>query len=487
MKLNLHNSLSDKKEEFIPISQDKIGMYVCGPTVYDFPHIGNARAVVVYDVLYRILLLQFDKEKFSEIITGKKFSDKVIYVRNITDVDDKINKAAIENKESIHNLTARITKFFQEDMAELNNLEPNFQPKVTENIPEIISTIERILNNKNAYISEGHILLDVKSIKSDETYHYGTLSGKVIEQNIAGARVGVEGYKRSPEDFVLWKPADKDDDISSVFESPWGQGRPGWHIECTAMSNKILGADFDIHGGGADLKFPHHENEIAQNKCANPHSHYAKYWVHNGFVTVNGEKMSKSLGNFTTVRDLILRNIKGEVIRFALLSTHYRKPLDFNEKLLQDSEKALNKFYKFKQENNIFLNDLRKNYASFISSNSDNLEFFKPFFDDMNLPIIIAQIHNLTKRKDLTEYDLYCFAIACDLLGICQKKSDEWFVNSKNQPSKIDEDYINTKIAERIIAKKNKNFQLADAIRDELKNNGITLKDKPDGTSEWFS
>ncbi|MDX1949397.1 MAG: cysteine--tRNA ligase, partial [Rickettsiales bacterium] len=303
MKLHLHNSLSDRKEEFIPHNPSKIGMYVCGPTVYDFPHIGNARAVVVYDILYRILLLKYDAENFSEVISGKKTSQKVTYVRNITDVDDKINKAAIENKESIQNLTARITKFFQEDMAELNNLEPSFQPKVTENIPEIIATIERILQNKNAYISEGHILLDVKSIKPDETYHYGVLSGKQIEQNIAGARVQVESYKKNPEDFVLWKPADAEDDISSVFESPWGKGRPGWHIECTAMSNKILGSDFDIHGGGADLKFPHHENEIAQNKCANPHSHYAKYWVHNGFVTINGEKMSKSLGNFTSVRN----------------------------------------------------------------------------------------------------------------------------------------------------------------------------------------
>ncbi len=452
MKLYLYNSLTGKKELFSPIDPKNVRMYVCGPTVYDKPHIGNARAVVVYDVLFRIL----------KNIYGK---NSVTYVRNITDVDDKINKAAKENNETIQNLTSRITNLFHNDMDALNNLRPTYEPKATENIENIINLIQKIIDNKNAYVSENHVLLDVSSIQKTDDCHYGILSGKKIEHNIAGARVEVESYKRNPEDFVLWKPADKDDDASSVFDSPWGKGRPGWHIECSAMSSAILGNDFDIHGGGADLKFPHHENEIAQSKCAHPESHYAKYWVHNGFVTVNGEKMSKSLGNFTTVRDLLDKGWHGETIRLALLSTHYRKPLDFNDKVLKDAEKTLNKFYETIKNPSI------KNISNFELGS---------LLDDMNIPLAIADLHGMIKDN------LSNFQKMCDLLGICQLTPEEWFAHKqKNKSSEFSEEYILQKIAERVEAKKNKNFVLADQIKNELTEKNITLKDNKDGTTEW--
>jgi cysteinyl-tRNA synthetase len=470
--LKLYNSLSGKEEVFQPIDPKNVRMYVCGPTVYDRAHIGNARAVVVYDILYRILRKIYGAEH-------------VKYVRNITDVDDKINNAAIQNKETIKSLTTRVTKWFHDDMSALNNLEPNIEPRATDHISEIIKLIEKIIANGHAYVSENHVLFDVKSFTSSGqqaagSYHYGQLSGKKLEDLISGARVEVESYKKNPEDFVLWKPSDSNDDISSIFDSPWGKGRPGWHIECSAMSMHHLGAEFDIHGGGADLKFPHHENEIAQAKGAN-HSHgYAKYWVHNGFLTVNGEKMSKSLGNFITVKSLIDEGVKGEVIRFVLLSTHYRKPLDFNDKALQDAKKNLDKLYEV-DGLQFTVNGEEKNTENRQPSTVN--QFFDALLNDMNTPLAISHLLTMAKEiKSGKSTDFTGFKDACNLLGILNEDANNWFKETKN--SQVDEAFINQKIAERNAAKAAKNFQAADAIRNELQALGVTLKDTKDGT-QW--
>jgi cysteinyl-tRNA synthetase len=485
--MKLFNSLTGKKEIFEPLDlESKIRMYVCGPTVYDRPHIGNARAVVVYDILYRVL-----KEIYGE--------ENVVYARNITDVDDKINKAAKQRKVSIQDLTKEITDLFHSDMLALNNLKPDFEPKATENMAEIISMIEKIIANGKAYVAKGHVLLDVNSIENNDEYHYGVLSGKKMEDLIAGARVKVEDYKRDPRDFVLWKPSDDEDDESSKFDSPWGVGRPGWHIECSAMSTNILGENFDIHGGGADLKFPHHENEIAQSCCANPESKYAKYWVHNGFVTVNGEKMSKSLGNFTTVKDLLDKGINGEIIRFALLSSHYRKPLDFSDKLLEDSRKSLNKLYdaiKIWDKNQ--QNPKDKNQQDISVSKAlekRNEEAYKnlkdAIYDDMNVPLALSHLYILAKSLrsyDCTNKAKEYFDKAIDILGVCQMSLKDWQNANKNHNNvndgDIDETEIERMISERSEAKTNKNWVKADQIRDELKAKGINLIDTADGT-KW--
>lgn len=478
MELYLYNTLSAQKQEFEPIDPSKVRMYVCGPTVYDRPHIGNARAVVVYDLLFRLL----------QEIYGK---DKVTYVRNITDVDDKINKAAIENKETIENLTTRITKLFHEDMGALNNLPPTHEPRATKYIAQIISLIEKIIANGHAYVAEGHVLYDINSVSNISDYNYGMLSGKKLEDLIAGARVEVESYKKNAGDFVLWKPADALDDASSVFDSPWGKGRPGWHIECSAMSSSLLGDDFDIHGGGADLKFPHHENEIAQSKAANHKCHYARYWVHNGFVTVNGEKMSKSLVNFTTVSDLLNKGVKGEVIRLALLMTHYRKPLDFNEKLLEDAEKSLDRFYDILRtyETNLAVppNNFEKNddiSKGLDKRGDDNFKLFcDALKDDMNTPLALSHLYTLAKGLrsfNAGTENFEQFKKACWLLGICQMNAKDWFA-VKND--KIDVNFIEAQIQARLDAKNNKNYALADSIRKELEAIGVLLKDSKDGTS----
>ncbi len=478
MELYLFNSLSGNKEKFVPIEARNIRMYVCGPTVYDRPHLGNARAVVVYDLLFRIL----------RKIYGEK---QVSYVRNITDVDDKINKAAVENNETIKSLTTRITKFFHDDVAALNNLNPTKEPRATDHIKEIIKMIGEIIKNGHAYIAEGHVLMDVKSLDKIPDYHYGELSGKVQEELIAGARVEVESYKKNPSDFVLWKPAAEKDDDSSKFESPWGVGRPGWHIECSAMSNAAFGNDFDIHGGGADLKFPHHENEIAQSVSAHPHSHYAKYWVHNGFLTVNGEKMSKSLGNFTTVRDLLDKGVKGEIIRLALLSAHYRKPLDFSDKLIEDAEKTLDKFYhvlELQQKREVTSSSRMAVEINETKNNNDKAEvayynFFKALYDDLNVPLALSHLYTLAKIISYfnpSDKPFNLFKDACAILGICQMKVEEWFVDKKQN---FNSALIEEKIQARIDAKKNKDFATADKIRAELEAMGIILKDSKEGTT----
>ena len=444
MTLFLHNSMSRKKEEFKPLNEKSVGMYVCGPTVYDRAHLGNARAVVVYDVLFRMLSALYPK---------------VTYVRNITDVDDKINAAAKANKEPISALTERTLKQFHDDMGALNCLSPTLEPRATKHIADMVAMIEKLIANGNAYVAEGHVLFAVKTDPE-----YGKLSGRKAEEQEAGARVAVEKYKRDAGDFVLWKPADKEDDASSIFDSPWGKGRPGWHIECSAMSTKLLSENFDIHGGGADLKFPHHENEIAQSTCAHKGSHYAHYWVHNGFLTVGGEKMSKSLGNFTTVRELLDKGVKGEVIRYALLSTHYSKPLDWTEKLLDDSKKAMDKFYQVLLESPLPL----------VSKNNNPI--LEALSDDLNTPKALALLH---QNPSLIPQ-------AAQLLGLFSEDLKKW--NQEDIYASITPmilEMIEKGIKERNAAKSAKNFAEADLIRKELKGQGIELTDHPGGTTTW--
>ncbi len=456
MSISLYNTLTRKKEELKPIKDGQVSMYVCGPTVYDRPHIGNARSVVVYDVLYRLLMQVYGK-------------DNVTYVRNITDVDDKINAAAKANGEPISALTQRIEGWFHDDIGALNVLPATKaltgketaadakgcmgEPHATHHIPHMIEMIENLIKNGNAYVSQGHVLFAVDSYKE-----YGQLSGRKLDELVAGARIEVESYKKHPGDFVLWKPALADDDASSVFQSPWGAGRPGWHIECSAMSTTYLGDHFDIHGGGADLMFPHHENEIAQSRCALPGSKFANVWVHNGFLTVGGEKMSKSLGNFTTVKELLDKGVKGEVIRFALLSTKYSEPLDWNEKLVHDAKTTLDKWYRL----------LPQQPTELVPS-----EFLTALSDDLNLPKAVSLMHaaNPAELKAMGH-----------ILGFFNQTPEEWFKGGQSNESSQN---IELLVNNRIEAKKSKNWAEADRIRKELAQQGIVLEDRPDGTTDW--
>jgi cysteinyl-tRNA synthetase len=427
-------------------------MYVCGPTVYDFPHIGNARSVVIYDVLYRILINQYGQ-------------DKVCYVRNITDVDDKINQAAKQKKITIKELTSYITDIFHSDMSKLNCLSPTIEPKATEHINQMVVIIEKLIASNHAYMVDNHVYF---SVESDP--HYGLLASRNLDDMIAGARVEVNASKRHPADFVLWKPKDDEDDESSIFPSPWGPGRPGWHIECTAMSNEYLGHTFDIHGGGADLMFPHHTNEIAQSICAFKDSQFAKIWVHNGFLTVNGEKMSKSLGNFITVHQLLADGIEGETLRYLLLATHYRKPLDFNNKSLIDAKKSLDGFYRSIEE-----------FASTKPSIADK-RIVDALLDDLNTSEAIAILHELGKELNKTkDQELAAkFKASANLIGLLYHNAVEWFGTASSNDAEIE-----TLIAARNQAKLDKNWELADQIRQQLKDKNIILEDKAGGTTIW--
>lgn len=426
-KIYLTNSLTRSKDEFKPIDADNVKLYACGPTVYDRAHLGNARSAVVYDVFYRVL---------------KEIYPKVTYVRNITDVDDKIIAAAKANNEDISDLTKRMEKFYHDDMAALNCLAPDHEPRATEHIADMILMITDLINKGYAYESQRHVLFSVSSFE-----HYGLLSGRSREEMIAGARVEVAPYKQDPADFVLWKPVAQDE-INTGFDSPWGKGRPGWHIECSAMSKAYLGADFDIHGGGADLTFPHHENEIAQSYCANGHGHFAHYWVQNGFLTVNGEKMSKSLGNFVTVHELMQKGVAPEIIRYFYLTTHYRKPLDFNQKAIDDAKKALHKF---------------------ISAVSDappikSQELLEVLCDDMNTPLALAKLHEYADKGREGE-----LAWGLKLLGINLMKARE-----------IPQQVID--LAEmRSTARANQDWDKSDELRQKIKEMGFGIKDTKDG------
>ena len=444
--LNFFNTLSNKKEKFIPIDNNKVGMYVCGPTVYDFPHIGNARPLVVFDVLFRLL----------KRIYGK---NKVTYVRNITDIDDKIIASSKKNKKNIKDLTETITKSFHVDCIYLNCLNPTFEPKPTEHIKEMISMVNNLLTNNHAYENEKHVYFSVSSFKK-----YGRLSNKNSEQLIAGSRVEVSKYKKNPLDFVLWKPSEEND---PGWDSPWGRGRPGWHLECSVMSEKFLGKKFDIHGGGLDLVFPHHENEIAQSCCANKTDNFANYWLHNGFVTFDKEKMSKSLGNIVVINKL-KENINGQVVRLALLSSHYKQPLDWNEKLIKESQNTLDKWYS--QFEKIDSEEL-----------SDNV--LNPLLEDLNTPEYIAKLHLLYDESSKgNESSKIKFLSACKQIGLLEEDKKTW-ENFKKFKAKIDENFITQKIKDRGEARKNGDYKLADTIRKELENSGVIIEDKQDKTT----
>ena len=444
--LNLFNTLSNKKEKFIPININKVGMYICGPTVYDFSHIGNARPLVVFDVLFRLL----------KKIYGK---NNIIYVRNITDIDDKIIESSKKNNKSIKELTEIITKSFHKDCNYLNCLKPTFEPKATEHIKEMISMITNLLKDKHAYENEKHVYFSVSSFKE-----YGKLSNKNSKELIAGSRVEISKYKKDPLDFILWKPSE---DKDPGWDSPWGRGRPGWHLECSVMSEKFLGKRFDLHGGGLDLIFPHHENEIAQSCCANKNDNFANYWVHNGFVTFDKEKMSKSIGNIVTISKLG-ENINGQVVRLALLSAHYKQPLDWNDKLIKDSQNTLDKWYK----------QFEKNDSAEI-----NEDLLKSLLEDLNTPEYISKLHMLYDESSKgNKSSKSKFLAACKLIGLLEEDKQSW-ENFKKSKAKIDETFIDKKIKDRNAARKKGDYQLADVIRKELEDNGIIIEDKQDKTT----
>ncbi len=444
----LSNSLGNKKEKFVPINKDNLGMYVCGPTVYDDPHIGNARPLVVFDILFRVLKCKF----------GEK---KVTYVRNITDIDDKIILSSVEKKISTKELTDKITKNFHEDCVYLGCQKPTFEPKATENIPLMIEMINQLIDNGYAYLKNDHVYFEVKKFKD-----YGKLSNKNIDELIAGSRVEVSENKKNPEDFVLWKPSKKEEPF---WESPWGKGRPGWHLECSVMSKKYLGNKFDIHGGGRDLIFPHHENEIAQSRCANQNEVFANYWVHNGFITMSNEKMAKSQGNILKINEF-KKNINGQVLRLALMSAHYKQPLDWNDKLINQCQNTLNKWYE-----------------NFIEIKKQVLipeDFLKPLYDDLNTPGYIANLHMLFDKSlkgDLKDKEV--FVSACNFIGLLTDTKKEW-LDSKKSKSLISEKEILLKISQRNKAREDKNYKLADDIRKELLNKGVLIEDT-DGRTTW--
>ncbi len=450
-KLALYNSLTRQKEAFVPIDPEHVRLYACGPTVYNYAHIGNARMAVVFDLWARVL---------------KHLYPKVTYASNITDVEDKIMIAAQEQGVEISHITEKYTKIYNDDMGTLGVNLPDVQPKATEHIQEMIDQILALIEAGHAYEAEGHVLFNVPSDPS-----YGALSGRSRDEQVAGARVEVAPYKQDPADFVLWKPSSSD---QPGWESPWGFGRPGWHIECSAMAEKHLGLPFDIHGGGADLKFPHHENEIAQSCCANdkasePDS-FAKYWVHNGFVTVEGEKMSKSLGNFLLVHDLI-DQYPGEVLRLTLLGAHYRQPLDWGEQVLHQSQRLLDKLYRKLNE----LSDVE------ISASDIPEGILDALCDDLNTPLVIAELNKLIKEKDGAELKAVLLSVG-ELLGILQKDPTQWFAAQQSNKN-VDVELVERLIEERNQAKKDKDFSRADAIRDELLAVGVEIKDTRDGTT----
>lgn len=476
--LQLYNTLTRRKEAFRPINPLHIGMYVCGPTVYDFAHLGNARPVVVFDVLYRLL---------------KRHYPRVTYVRNITDVDDKIMLRAAENSETIENLTTRTTEAYHADMAALNCLPPDIEPRATAHIPQMIALCETLIAKNHAYVAEGHVLFHVPSMAT-----YGALSRRPHDELIAGARVEVAPYKKDPADFVLWKPSTAE---QVGWESPWGRGRPGWHIECSAMAKEYLGATFDIHGGGLDLIFPHHENEIAQSCCAHNGAPLANYWLHNGFLTINNDKMSKSLGNFFTVREL-LKKYHGEVIRLVLLSAHYRQPLDFSEAALQQAKATLDKWYRL---------ILR---SSGIADVSIPNEIENALCDDLNTHQVITEMHKIADKvfpiPGGGDASTQSFAIgyneekvsqlpfpilgnatadprsellaAGGAIGLLQQSPEAWFKWQPEGVNSLNDTEIEALIAARLAARKAKNFAEADRIRQQLADHQIILEDKADST-----
>ncbi len=440
--LFLHNSLSRRKERFEPLDHQHVRMYVCGPTVYDLVHVGNARPVVVYDVLLRLLRLLYPR---------------VTYVRNITDIEDKINARAKELDEPIAALTARTIADYHADVVALGALPPDVEPRATGHIDEIIAIIERLIASGHAYAAEGHVLFSVPSFPA-----YGHLSGRSPEELLAGARVDVAPYKRDPGDFVLWKPSPPD---LPGWDSPWGRGRPGWHIECSAMCWRHLGTDFDIHGGGTDLIFPHHENEVAQSVCAFPGSRFARYWVHNGMLLVNGEKMAKSAGNFTTLRDVLAR-VPGEVVRLLLIRTHYRSTPDFSDAAVTEARRELDRFYRALER-----------YPD-ITAVDVPPAVMEALCDDLNTPLALSAMHALADRALAGDFDAACgLRAAGQVMGLLRQDAQAWFRGGMDDVAAIE-----AAIAERLAARKARDFARADAIRAEWAARGIAFEDGPQGT-----
>jgi len=448
--IQLYNTLSRQKQVFTPIDPTHVRVYACGPTVYGRIHVGNARPIVVFDVLVRVLRWLYDR---------------VTYVRNITDVDDKINQRAAANGQTIEDLCAETIISFHADTAALGAEPPDVEPRATHHIDEMIAMICLLIDKGHAYAADGHVLFQVATMDN-----YGALSKRSMEDMIAGARVEVAPYKRAPEDFVLWKPSTPK---QPGWDSPWGRGRPGWHIECSAMAKTYLGEVFDIHAGGLDLIFPHHENEIAQSCCAHGTTHMAKYWLHNGFVTMNDEKMSKSLGNIITVEEATSR-YRPEVVRAALLSAHYRAPLDLSDNTMQDAHNSLDRLY-------------RAAGTAELSDDHVDDEFLACLCDDLNTPAAMARLHELARRANKgDEVAATALKSSASLLGLLRHQADDWAKGgamfSGSDEQRLDDAAIDAEIAARNAARAARDFAKADAIRDKLAAAGIMLEDGQDGT-----
>jgi len=453
MTITLHNTKTGKKEAFVPVNPDSITMYLCGPTVYNYAHVGNARPAVVFDVMYRLLKFHFPK---------------VTYARNITDIDDKINKSALELGVNIKKYAKKYADIYNKDIEQLGVLAPDIEPYATEHIPQIIAMIKALIESGHAYAAQGHVLFAVESYKN-----YGTLSNRNIEDMIAGARVEVAPYKKHPADFVLWKPSD---DSLPGWNSPWGRGRPGWHIECSAMCKEHLGDTIDIHCGGRDLVFPHHENEAAQSCCANNTKSFANYWIHNGMINMGQQKMSKSLGNILLIKDIV-KQYKGEVIRWLLLSAQYRQSVDWSDESIHKSQKTLDRIYA----------TLRDNAGVSAEVNPTNIppNIIKALNDDLNTPIAFAEINKLSKLlanasncKDKQFYKSQLLSTG-KLLGFFQEDAESWF---KSGQENVDAQQIESLIKQREQARANKEWAESDRIRDELLSQNIILEDSADGT-----
>jgi cysteinyl-tRNA synthetase len=458
MSLHLYNTLARAKQAFTPLKDDAIGMYVCGPTVYDYAHIGNARPVIVFDVLFRLLMHIYGEES-------------VTYVRNITDVDDKIIAAYQESGEDIGSITSRTTDAFHADMAALGNLEPSIEPRATDHIPQMIKIIEKLIADGHAYEEQNHVCFNVPSMPD-----YGRLARLNRDELIVGARVDTAPYKKDAADFVLWKPSDDD---QPGWDSPWGRGRPGWHIECSAMSSEYLGETFDIHGGGQDLIFPHHENEIAQSCCAHGEGTFAQTWMHNGYLMVEGEKMSKSLGNFITVHDL-LKDHHGEAVRLCMLMTHYRQPLNWTADGLAQAKTSLDSWY----------GALRNAADTAVEAVAPSVDFIAALSDDLNSPQAIAVLHELVGELNKAENDeakssaKNNILTAGSLMGLLQLDPEDWFKwLPESAGSGLSDADIEALIEQRRDARANKDFAMSDKIRDDLTAQGIVLEDGADGTT----
>ncbi len=460
MTITLYNTATRSKQPLEPIEDGKVSMYVCGPTVYDRAHIGNARAVVVFDMLYRLLRHEYG-------------ADAVTYVRNFTDVDDKINARAAEEGRPISEITEETTQWFLDDMAAIGALEPNEMPRATAYVPHMVKMIEGLIEKGHAYAAEGHVLFKVRSYAD-----YGKLSGRSVDDMIAGARVEVAPYKEDPMDFVLWKPSDAD---TPGWDSPWGRGRPGWHIECSAMAYELLGERFDIHGGGNDLTFPHHENEIAQSKCAG--HDFASIWMHNEMLQVEGKKMSKSLGNFFTVRDLLDQGVPGTVIRFVMLSTHYRKPMDWTEKKRAEAEKALAKWSRLL---GLFVFDKRPEN---IAVSEANQGVVAALADDLNAPLALSRIHALFNQAKKDQGKYLELAASLKLVGLLpkvryRKDMSEEEIERQKEESQVQSEareIVGQILERRKAARELGDYALADDIRQQLEEAGIILTDRGAG------